>query len=144
MTKQVEVATATESAQRAWDRMSMQQIRHLVVLDRGKPVGVLSDRDLGGSRGASLRKDHSVVDLMSSPVVTATPETTVRQAANLLRGRTIGCLPILARGRVVGMVTTSDLLDLIGRGAERPIATSTRWTLGKGRGPRGRKRVVAD
>jgi acetoin utilization protein AcuB len=72
---------------------------------------------------------------MTSPVVTARPETTLRQAANLLRGRTIGCLPVLEEGRLLGIVTTTDLLELIGRGAERPVAKSRRFIL-KGRGPR--------
>jgi acetoin utilization protein AcuB len=72
---------------------------------------------------------------MTSNLATATPSMTVRQAANLLRGRTIGCLPVLEGGKPVGIVTTTDLLDLIGRGAERPIARSIRWTL-RGRGVR--------
>ncbi len=42
--------------------------------------------------------------------------------------------------KVVGIVTTTDLLDLVGRGAERPVATSERWVL-KDRGPR--KRAAA-
>ena len=41
----------------------------------------------------------------------------------------------MERGRPVGMVTIADLLELVGRGATRPVAESTRWTL-KARGPR--------
>ena len=58
-----------------------------------------------------------------------------RQAANLLRGRTIGCLPIVEDGKAVGIVTTTDLLELIGRGSERPVQRVDRWIL-RGRGPR--------
>jgi CBS domain-containing protein len=72
---------------------------------------------------------------MSHRVVTAAPTTTIREAANLLRGHTVGCLPVLDRGRPVGIVTITDLLELIGRGVEKPVATSVRWTL-RGRGPR--------
>ena len=56
---------------------------------------------------------------------------TVREAANLLRGRSIGCLPVFDGDQLAGIVTTSDLLELIGRGVERPVAESTRWTLGR-------------
>jgi acetoin utilization protein AcuB len=71
---------------------------------------------------------------------------TVRQAANLLRGRTIGCLPVVEDGAILGIVTTIDLLELIGRGAERPVPKTRRWVL-KDRGPRrkpvaGRGRTV--
>jgi hypothetical protein len=57
---------------------------------------------------------------MAIDVVSATPDTTVRQAANLVRGRTIGCLLVIEHDSVVGLVTTTDLLDQLGRGAVRP------------------------
>ena len=36
-----------------------------------------------------------------------------------MRGRTIGCLPVVERGRLMGIVTVTDLLDLLGRGLDR-------------------------
>jgi acetoin utilization protein AcuB len=107
-------------------------VHHLIVLDGKTVAGLLSERDVRNASG-----DLPVSSLMATRLATATPGTTVREAANILRGRSVGSLPILDRGRVVGIVTISDLLTLIGRGAERPIAVSTRWTLRK-RGPRRR------
>jgi CBS domain-containing protein len=72
---------------------------------------------------------------MTSQIVFAKPTTTLRQAANQLRGRSIGCLPILDNGKLVGIVTVSDLLELVGRGIERVVPRSKRWTL-RHRGPR--------
>lgn len=135
MSKQVKTAAPDETAEAAWQRMKLAAIHHLVVLEDRAVVGVLSARDLGGERGGALRRDATVADLMSSGVITATPQTQVRAAANRLRGRGIGCLPVLDGKRVVGIVTTADLLELLGRGAERPIEESVRWTLRK-RGPR--------
>ncbi|CAN5899249.1 hypothetical protein BH11MYX2_BH11MYX2_11170 [soil metagenome] len=71
---------------------------------------------------------------MTAHVVVAAPETTIKQAANLLRGRVIGCLPVVDGKTLVGIVTTTDLLELIGRGAERPVLETNRWTM-KGRAP---------
>jgi acetoin utilization protein AcuB len=51
-----------------------------------------------------------------------------------MRGRTIGCLPVVEDGRIAGIVTTTDLLELIGAGAERPVAKIRRWVM-KDRGP---------
>jgi len=113
--------------------MKLNGIRHLLVLERGDVVGVVSDRDLGGRAGPGDERQLDAV--MTENVVTAAPETTVRQAANLLRGRTIGCLPIVDGRKAVGIVTTTDLLDLIGRGSERPVQPVDRWTL-RSRGPR--------
>ncbi len=77
---------------------------------------------------------------MVSPAITAAPGMTLRKAANLLRGRTIGCLPVMQDHELVGIVTTTDLLELVGRGVERPTTKGKRWVM-KGRGPR-RKSVV--
>lgn len=135
MTSPVETMQRNESAEDAFRRMRADRLHHLVVLDGNQVVGVLSDRDLGSARGASVRAGKTAGELMGAPVVTAEATTTVREAANKLRGRLIGCLPILERGRLVGIVTVSDLLDLIGRGVERPVARTERATL-RGRGPR--------
>ena len=64
---------------------------------------------------------------MSEQVVTALPTTSVRQAANLLRARTIGCLPILDDGKLVGIVTLTDLLEMLGRGAQTAPSVSSRY-----------------
>ena len=56
---------------------------------------------------------------MARHVIAATPETTIRQAANLMRGRAESALPILAGEKLAGIVTVSDLLDVLGRGVDR-------------------------
>jgi CBS domain-containing protein len=57
---------------------------------------------------------------MRPGVVTVDRGTTVRKVANLMRGRSAGCVLVTSRSRIVGIITVSDLLDLIGRGADRP------------------------
>jgi acetoin utilization protein AcuB len=63
---------------------------------------------------------------MTEQVVSAAPQTTLRQAANLMRGRTVGCLPVMDDGRVVGIVTVTDILEQLGRGATRPAVRAER------------------
>jgi acetoin utilization protein AcuB len=133
MSREIKSVATTATVGEAKSVMKVNRIRHLLVLDRGNVVGVVSDRDLGGRTASGDQRQLGA--LMTDHVVTATPETTVRQAANLLRGRTIGCLPIVDEGKAVGIVTTTDLLDLIGRGSERPVQRVDRWIL-RGRGPR--------
>ena len=133
MREQVESISPNESAETAWARMRSRRIRHLVVLDKGQVVGVVSDRDLAGP--GAFRQIESVGDVMSAPVVSGHPEMTLRQAANRLRGRSIGCLPVMEDDELVGILTTTDLLEVLGKGVERPAAKGKRWIL-KGRGPR--------
>lgn len=110
-------------ATEAWQVMKTEGVHHLVVTTGRRIVGVLSSEDAGGRTGASLRAGKVVGDLMSSPVVTVKSKDTVRRAANLMRGRTIGCLPVTDGARLVGVITTSDLLEVVGHGGDtRPEA----------------------
>ena len=137
MSTEIETVAPTTSVGEARSLMRAQGIHHLLVRDERRIVGVVSDRDLGGRVAArsGSAEARPVAEVMTWNLATAIPTMTVRQAANLLRGRSIGCLPVLDGDRPVGIVTTTDLLELIGRGAERPIERSTRWTL-RGRGAR--------
>jgi len=106
-----------DSTSAARTTMRRRGIRHLVVVDEGRVVGIVSERDFGRvRRGGTL----AVQDVMSRNVVSATPATTFRQAANLMRGHTIGCLLVVEDDELLGLVTTTDLLDQLGRGATRP------------------------
>lgn len=133
---------ATEDATTAWARMRQYRIRHLVVQHEGSVVGVVSTADLGGKQGETVRSGRQVADLMTGKVVAASPDTTVREAANLMRGHAIDCLPVLHGAKLKGIVTTLDMLELIGRGAERPVATAERKILKK-RGEQPRQQTAA-
>jgi acetoin utilization protein AcuB len=96
----VETISYVESAEAALNRMRRAGIRHLVVRDRDKIVGIVSDRDIRSL--GSFRHVQTVEEVMSSPAVTASPDLSLKQAANLLRGRTIGCLPLVEHEKLVG------------------------------------------
>ena len=60
MTTDVRTVSATEDAEKAFQRMRNGRIRHLVVMDARRVVGVLSERDVGGTRGSALRAGKTV------------------------------------------------------------------------------------
>lgn len=126
LTRGVVTISPDDAAEAAWLQMRRKRIRHLVVTEGAKLVGVVSDRDLGGIHGAALRRDRTVRELMTTSPAIATPTMTLRQAANLMRGRLIGSLPIVEDERVVGIVTATDVLDELGRGATRPTVRAQR------------------
>jgi CIC family chloride channel protein len=126
MTRDVQTVRPTMPAAAAWELMRREHIRHLIVRSGGEIVGVLSDRDVAGPDRMSIHARSTVADLMTPQVVTVDPHATVRRAANLMRGRTIGCLPVVAGQRAVGIVTVSDLLGVLGKGVDRPSRPARR------------------
>jgi CBS domain-containing protein/ribosome-associated translation inhibitor RaiA len=115
MKSRVVTIGAGEKASAAWSRMRDRRIRHLVVTENGKVVGVISQRDLGGIEGAELRRNRLVRELMTPRPRTATPTTTLREAAALMREGPIGSLPVVDGGQLAGIVTATDVLDELGR-----------------------------
>ncbi|MCX5745802.1 MAG: CBS domain-containing protein [Proteobacteria bacterium] len=101
----------------ARDQMRAHHVRHLVVVKDDHVVGVISERDVSRAHSALFDDKWLVEDVMSEPAITATPNMTPAQAARLVQGRTIGCLPIVENDTLLGIVTTTDLLAVLARDA---------------------------
>ena len=124
MTKAIETVKPAVLASEAKNRMRQQHIHHLVVTQGNELRGVVSERDLGGSKLPKSLGKWTVEDLMTAPVVTVTTRTPIRRAAALMKGRSIGSLVVTSsNGKVAGIVTIADLLDLI---ASRPDRQSNK------------------
>lgn len=106
------------------DLMQQKRIRHLPVLDDdAKVCGIVSQRDLFrgallralgyGSRAEDLVLDSVVVkEAMTEHVYTTTPETPISEAARQMLEHKVGCLPVTEQGRLVGLLSESDILRL--------------------------------
>jgi len=89
--------------------MDAGHFRRVPVLDNGRLVGILTERDLHDYTG--YLESTRVNAAMRTALVTVTPYNTVEDAARLMLKHKIGGLPIVAEnGALVGIVTTSDLL----------------------------------
>jgi acetoin utilization protein AcuB len=113
MTRHVHTIRPSDGLDVARRDLALHNIHHLVVTDGHDIVGVLAARDV------ATRGGDAVADVMTPSPVVVGPRTSLREAANLLRGRGIGCLPVVDGGKLVGIVTIADLLDLIGKGATK-------------------------
>ena len=111
MSTQVVTVGAADSVAEAIATRDSIDIRHLPVVQEGRLVGMVSDRDLRRARGQGLGAEASVEEIMVSDVQTLTPSDQLSRAAAIMSERKISALPIVEDGALVGIVTTTDLLD---------------------------------
>jgi CBS domain-containing protein len=113
--------SASERLSMVEDIMRLGRVRHMPVVQGGKLVGVVSERDLlraslsvlSEHRDAERRMFLHVVEIsrvMSAPPIVVDPDATIREAALLMADRKIGCLPVVAGEALLGMVTETDVL----------------------------------
>ena len=93
-------------------RMTLGPCRHLPVVRDREVVGVISERDiLGWSARHRLDGPSDLVRAaMVAPAAVASPDEEIGEAAARMISRRIGSLPVLVSGRLVGIVTSTDLL----------------------------------
>jgi CBS domain-containing protein len=113
-----------DSLSLASDVISLGRIRHIPVVDDGRLVGIVTERDLIGAAAsqifglkqknkAALLKSVLIKEVMKRRVVTAAPDTPIKEIAHLMAEKKIGCVPIVSAGALVGLVTTTDLLRYV-------------------------------
>ena len=113
-----------ETLDLANDVISLGRIRHIPVVEDGRLVGLLSERDMMGAAATTIfglnervsrRCSRAVLikDVMKKKVVTVKPDTPIKDAAHLMKEKKIGCVPVVNEGALVGLVTTTDILRYV-------------------------------
>jgi CBS domain-containing protein len=102
---------AAATVKEAVDMMNRNEIGCLIITADGKVSGIITERDVlkrvvGESKDANKTK---VSAIMSKPVITVGPDMYVEDAAKLMFKRNIKKLPIEKKGRVVGIITLTDV-----------------------------------
>ena len=103
-----EKATVKEAA----ELMNRHEIGCLIVMKNGKPVGIVTETDMVKRviMGPADPEKTKVKKIMSKPLVVGNPQMDVDQASNIMRKRKIKKLPVIEDGRLVGLVTTTDIV----------------------------------
>ena len=130
MTTKVVTIDASDSVDHACAKMRKAGVHQLVVRGKhGRIVGVIGSADV-----KRVPDGASVADFMSRKLLIVRPDTAVGSAAALMRAHAIGSLPVLRGTRLVGIVTASDMLDVVddvdGR-LDAPLARTRRTRAGQ-------------
>ncbi len=134
--------TANASIQEAIELMKANRIRHLPVVSRGRRLeGLVTLADLKQGLLPSMLGDVTLKDLMIADPITVAPEEEIETAAQLIYKYKIGGLPVTKNGRLVGIITETDLLrafiEMLGL-----LATSSRLDVAAGNKPESLRRVL--
>ena len=115
MTRSVHAVDLETSLPQARKLMSKHGIRHLPVLDNGKVVGLLSERDLGKLEGFPMIDFNivSVPDAMSEEPYVVSPSTPALVVLQTMRDKRLGSAIVAEDRKVVGIFTTHDALQAL-------------------------------
>lgn len=117
--------TPETSVFKARELMDSHKISHLPVTD-GKAglLGIVTDRDLKEAWASSattlsvheltyVLQKLAINNIMTKNVITATPDMTIERAARIILDYRIGALPVVKNDKLVGIITTTDLMDVL-------------------------------
>ncbi|MGB5946397.1 acetoin utilization AcuB family protein [Paenisporosarcina sp.] len=118
MNKNVFTLQPTHSIKDAINLLRENKIRHLPITnEEGLVVGVLSDRDIKDATPSNLIENQHqdiyatpIEEIMTKNPIIGHPLDFVEEVATIFYDQKIGCLPIVSSGKIVGIVTETDLL----------------------------------
>ena len=124
MTRDAITVQADDPIRVAMDLVDEKQLRRFPVMKGGDLVGIVTDRDLRNATASSVvlteKKYHDflldtvkIESIMSANPRTVSPQSDLKDAARLILEIKVGGLPVLQDGRLVGIITETDLIDTL-------------------------------
>lgn len=116
MTKEVITIETTKTIFDAAELMTEKGLGCLIVVIKGFPVGIITERDIVRrivAKRASL--DIKVKEVMTKTLITVEPNTSLKEAARVMSSNKIRRLPVLEKNKLVGIVVSSDFVRNVGK-----------------------------
>ena len=121
-----EEAIITEAAK----AMAEKEDGYLIILKEGKPVGIVTERDLVNQILAKEINPSNVKvsEIMSKPLITIDPDEDLLKASAIMREHSITKLPVIRSGVIYGIITAADIANRCGAYVDKTIKDIIRWT----------------
>jgi len=116
MAKEVVTIETSNTVFEAAELMSSKGVSCLIVVIKGFPVGIITERDIVRrivAKRSSL--DVKVTEVMTKTLITIDPETSLKDAARVMSNNKIRRLPVLKNNKLVGIVAASDFVRNVGK-----------------------------
>jgi CBS domain-containing protein len=111
MTRWVATVEPSRSVRDAATIMAKAHTGSLIIMDKEKPIGIVTEGDISKALSAGADPDKVLVRaIMSKELITVSPDLRVEDAAKLMADKQIKKLPVLERGGLVGIVTQTDIV----------------------------------
>ncbi|MBC8516153.1 MAG: CBS domain-containing protein [Nitrosopumilus sp.] len=122
MTKSVISVDATLTINETAKMMEDAKVGAVIVMEDNVPVGIVTDRDFSVKVAAhAYQITEPVKQIMSSPLFSIDSDESVRIAADLMHERKIRKLPVIDDGNVVGIITATDIVNLLSVSVEEDM-----------------------
>ncbi len=112
MVEKVKTARLDDTVENVALLMNRYQIGCVIIVDDDKPLGIITERDM--IKRVICKAIHPenarIIDIMSKPLVTASPDMRAGDAAKIMLEHNIKKMPVVGEGRLVGLVTLTDLV----------------------------------
>jgi len=122
MTKSVISVDASITINEAAKMMEDAKVGAVIVMENNLPVGIVTDRDFSVKVVShAYQITAPVKQIMSSPLISINSDETVRMAADLMHDRRIRKIPVIDDGKVVGIITATDIVNLLAVSVEEDM-----------------------
>ena len=120
------------SVHRAVALMADRNVGAIVVVESGKVVGIVSERDCARKLVLPERsaRDTTLVDIMSSPVMCVHPHRTIAECMALMTENRLRHLPVMEGERLIGLVSIGDLVKAVIEDQQQEISQLTQYIAG--------------
>jgi len=112
MSKDVKTVRVDDTVREVVRKMNKFRISSIIVMEGKRPVGIITERDILERIVEPCMEPTAIraKEIMSSPVISASPEVSIEDAARLMATKKIKKLTVIENGKLVGIVTSMDLM----------------------------------